>query len=83
MASSVLQVRIDESLRNETNEIFNNLGLNMSSAIRLFLNRVVIAQGLPFPMTLENQFNNANDSFEPLIENNSTFDPIAFLESIK
>ena len=54
MASSILQVRIDENLKNQTAEIFNNLGLDMSSAIRLFLNRVIIAQGLPFPMNLEN-----------------------------
>ncbi len=55
MASSILQVRIDDSLRHETNEIFRNLGLDMSSAVRLFLNRVVIEQGLPFSMNLRNE----------------------------
>ena len=53
MASSILQVRIDENLKQETSEIFQKLGLNMSSAVRLFLNRVVICQGLPFKMNLE------------------------------
>ena len=42
--SSVLQVRIDEKLRKEAEEILHNLGLNMSSAVRLFLNRVVLEQ---------------------------------------
>ena len=42
--SSVLQVRIDEKLRKEAEEILYNLGLNMSSAVRLFLNRVVLEQ---------------------------------------
>ena len=58
MASTILQVRIDESLRRETNEIFRNLGLDMSSAVRLFLNRVVVEQGLPFPMTLQTESRN-------------------------
>ena len=53
MAGSVLQVRIDDELRKDTSEIFHNLGLDMSSAVRLFLNRVVVEQGLPFPMVLQ------------------------------
>lgn len=69
MASSILQVRIDENLKNQTAEIFNNLGLDMSSAIRLFLNRVIIAQGLPFPMNLEND--------------ELSFDPIEYLDQLK
>lgn len=69
MASSILQVRIDENLRKQTTEIFNNLGLNMSSAIRLFLNRVIIAQGLPFSMTLENTEQN--------------FDPVEYLDQLE
>ena len=89
MASSILQVRIDENLRNQTAEIFNNLGLDMSSAIRLFLNRVIIAQGLPFSMTLDNTEQNFNP-IEHLeqIEVNQTnskesgFDCIAFLDKI-
>ena len=40
----MLQVRIDEKLRKEAEEILYNLGLNMSSAVRLFLNRVVLEQ---------------------------------------
>lgn len=52
MASSVLQVRIDDQIRNQASEILNNLGLDMSSAVRLFLNRIIIEQGLPFSMTL-------------------------------
>ena len=55
MASTILQVRIDDNLRKQTNEIFNNLGLDMSSAVRLFLNRVVVEQGLPFSMNLRKE----------------------------
>lgn len=49
MATTVLQVRIDNVLRSEANEILAELGLDMSTAVRLFLKRVVINQGLPFP----------------------------------
>ena len=67
MASTLLQVRIDDRLREESNEIFRNLGLDMSSAVRLFLNRVVIEQGIPFPMTInENRQDDNNADFNIL-----------------
>lgn len=86
MASSLLQVRIDGNLRRQAAEIFNNLGLDMSSAVRLFLNRVIIAQGLPFPMNLESE----NQSFDPIDYLNhveiprseSEFDPVEFLDNV-
>ena len=53
MASTVLQVRIDDELRKDAAEIFRSLGLDMSSAVRLFLRRVVAEQGLPFKMVIE------------------------------
>ena len=66
MASSVVQVRINESLKTEATQIFHNLGLDMSSAIRLFLNRVILEQGLPFPMKLHD--NEENDTIVRLCQ---------------
>ncbi len=81
MASSILQVRIDENLKNEASTIFYNLGLDMSSGIRLFLNRVVLEQGLPFPMTLHHEDEN---NVSTNIDNNSTnFDVIDYLENLR
>ncbi len=62
--SDLLQVRVDGSVKKEAEEILRNLGLNMSSAIRLFLSRVVIEQGLPFRMTLPQ--NSEEDFFDPI-----------------
>lgn len=67
MKSTVFQVRIEDELRSQAAEIFRSLGLDMSSAVRLFLNRVVMEQGLPFPMKLPR---------------NKTFDPVAYLDNI-
>lgn len=70
MASIVLQVRVDEKLKNETEEILNKIGLNMSNAVRLFLNRVKIEKGLPFPMHI---IEKETKEEEP------TFDPVEFM----
>lgn len=51
MPSSVIQVRVDDELRQEATEIFEELGIDMSTAIRMFLKRTVKERGLPFSMT--------------------------------
>ena len=37
MATSTLQIRVDSNLRKEADELFALAGLDMSSAVRLFL----------------------------------------------
>lgn len=53
MTTSSLQVRIDSNLRQEAETLFSNAGLDMSSAIRLFLRQSVIRRRLPFEVITE------------------------------
>ena len=48
MATSTLQVRIDSGLRKQAEALFGNFGLDMSSAVRLFLRQSIIRRRLPF-----------------------------------
>lgn len=48
MATIPTQVRIDADLKKEVNELFSYLGLDMSSAVNLFLRQCVLHEGLPF-----------------------------------
>ena len=52
MASSVTQLRIDDDLKKQANAIFEELGLDFSTAVRIFLKRTVQQNGIPFSMTL-------------------------------
>ncbi len=52
MASNVLQVRVDENLRAEAAAIYADLGIDLQTAVRIFLKRSVMVNGLPFSMTL-------------------------------
>lgn len=49
----VLQVRIDEDLKLQATEILESIGLDLSTAIRMFLKRVIIEGGLPFDTKLD------------------------------
>ncbi len=53
MTTSSLQIRIDTNLRQEAETLFSNAGLDMSSAIRLFLRQSVIRRRLPFEVITE------------------------------
>ncbi len=44
----VIQVRVDSELKQQADQLFDDLGLDTTSAIRLFLKQAVICEGLPF-----------------------------------
>ena len=48
MATTPTQVRIDADIKREATELFTSLGLDMSSAVNLFLHQCVLRGGLPF-----------------------------------
>jgi DNA-damage-inducible protein J len=45
---TTLSIRIEEKTKREANKTLKALGLDMSSAVKMFLNQVVIEQGIPF-----------------------------------
>ena len=52
MATALLQVRVDDSLKDEAAKVFENLGIDTSTAVRMFLKRAVMENGIPFRMTV-------------------------------
>ena len=55
MATSLVQVRVDEDLKTQATAIYDKLGMDLSSAVRIFLKRSVMVNGVPFDMTLPRQ----------------------------
>ncbi len=48
MAATNINVRVDAILKQEAEALFNDLGLNMSSAMNLFLRSAIMHNGIPF-----------------------------------
>lgn len=55
MPSSLVQLRVDNELKRQAIELFDALGLDLSTAIRIFLTRAVKEEGIPFPMVLKEE----------------------------
>ena len=52
MATVPTQVRIDEELKKQSMELFSQLGIDMSSAMNMFLKQCVMRGGLPFAVEI-------------------------------
>ena len=50
---SQIAVRVDDDLKKEATEIFNELGLDMSTAVKLFLKQSVLTKSIPFKLALD------------------------------
>ena len=59
MATVPTQIRIDENVKAESLELLRHLGLDLSSAINIFLRQCLIKGGLPF--TVEDPHYNKKD----------------------
>jgi DNA-damage-inducible protein J len=64
MATTVLQVRLDENLKNEAAEIFESLGIDIPTAIRIFFKRAVAEKGIPFELREPTAIYSANPGWK-------------------
>ena len=53
MATTNLNIRIDKAIKDQAEKIFNELGLNMTTAVNMFLRTVIREHGIPFELKLE------------------------------
>lgn len=51
---STIQIRIDEGTKKSAKKIFDDVGIDMSSAIKVYLKQVIINKGIPFKLVTEN-----------------------------
>lgn len=54
--STVLQVRIDERTKESAEFVLKSVGLDLSTAIRMFLVKVIRTGGIPFEPVIEKPF---------------------------
>ena len=53
MATTNLNIRTDKTIKNQAEQIFNELGLNMTTAVNIFLRATIREHGIPFELKLE------------------------------
>ena len=71
-----MSIRLDSEVKEQAQQVFSNLGMDMTTAINIFLRQAIQYQGLPFDVRLDenrkllevltdlNQNRNMSQSFE-------------------
>lgn len=55
-ASAKIQVRMDRKLKDAAEAVFSEIGLDTTTAVRMFFSRVARTQSIPFPLRTEPEF---------------------------
>lgn len=63
---STVAVRVDDQLKDEATELFQSLGLDMSTAVKMFLIQSVKTQSIPFE--IKNKSFISDEEFQKLVE---------------
>lgn len=48
MTNTLVQFRVDENLKNEASKVYEDLGLDLSSAVKLFFKKTIKMKRIPF-----------------------------------
>lgn len=65
-ASTNITIRLDSDIKRECEGIFGDLGMNLSTAINVFLRKSIRAGGFPFDVRLEERPN--RETVEAMLE---------------
>lgn len=57
-----LQIRVDDELRDRAQEVAQGMGLDLASAVRVFLTQMVRCNGMPFRLTADPFYSEANQA---------------------
>jgi len=52
---AIVQFRVDDDLKLQASSVYEKLGIDLSSALRMFMKRSVMVNGIPFSMILDNE----------------------------
>ena len=52
---ATVTARVDENVKKEAETLFKKMGLNMSTAMNLFLKKCILEQGIPFELKIRNE----------------------------
>lgn len=58
-----LQIRLDDDLRRQAHETAANMGLDLATAVRMFLKQMVRENGLPFKPSADPFYSESNMAF--------------------
>jgi len=57
---SILQVRVDDNVRLQASEIAKSMGIDLTTAVRMFLQQMINERGIPFKPRIDPFYSDIN-----------------------
>ena len=71
--NSLIQIRIDETLKKDAELLFSDIGIDLPTAIRMFLKQAVNNDGIPFPIVRSVKHTDTDDEMIKASESSLSF----------
>ena len=65
MAASYMNIRMDNEVKTQAQTLFAQFGLDMTTAINMFLRQAIRERGIPFELRLDQPINNPTADWTP------------------
>lgn len=75
MSHVSMNIRMDSDIKKRAQKLFSNLGLDMTTAINIFLRQAILHDGLPFPVQNVNLNKTTVAAIED-VENGKNLSPV-------
>ena len=70
-STAIVNVRVDENIKRDVEKLYDNLGMNISTAVNMFFKQCLMEQGLPYQpkvkhkhITLKERLNDFSGEYE-------------------
>ena len=60
MANTSMNIRMDSTIKKQAQELFAQFGLDMTTAVNMFLRQAIRQQGIPFSLQLDPFYSEVN-----------------------
>jgi len=66
MEVSNIQVRVPRKLRKDTDKVLSGIGVDLTTAIKMFMNQVVYSRGIPFELKIPEESGDIHWEYVPV-----------------
>lgn len=82
MAKTTMNIRMDSNIKEEAGKIFSNLGMDMTTAINIFLRQAIQHRGLPFEVKIKEDNVSLENILNDVENNKNMIGPFNSIEEL-
>ena len=82
MSTVSINIRLDSNVKKQAQELFSALGMDMTTAINVFLRKAIQRQGLPFEVSLDHPSRLTREVMDDVAQGKNLHGPFTSVEAL-